>query len=369
MKGSTYQYRLPSGAKRWRAQLTLGRDAAGKRQRIGESGFKRKADADDWLAQQKVKLNICCTRDDSRPLKDYLTWWLKRKEQLSPKTLERYESLAAHATRVLGEVPLSNLTAMALEDLYSDLRRKLSARTVRHVHALLHCALEAAVKYKILRFNPADGCELQPLPVDEAPSLEPDEISAFQTETDGTWVSVLVRLAACTGLRRGELLALKWSDIDESAGELRVARAIVQIKGRVIEKSTKTKRIRPVTLPPSILECLRMHREQQACIRQMFGDKYATELDLIFADYKDRPGQHLLPSSVSRACVRIGKRAGLRQSGLHLLRHSHASNLLSHLVPLPVVSKRLGHADVYTTARIYIHALPRDGRPQKSGKS
>jgi integrase len=328
--------------------------------RVTESGFKRLSEAADWLAEQRVKLNIGGINDSSQTFREYLKWWLARKkDKLSPKTHERYQSLEEHANRALGDVPLSSITAMALEDLYSDLRLRLSARTVRHVHGMVHAALNGAIKYKLLRFNPADGCELETVVQTEAPSLDPDEVAAFMTKADGSWVGVLIRLGADTGARRGELLGLKWPDLNETTGVLRIARAIVQVKGKIKEKETKGKRTRPVTLSPNVLACLRMHREQQLSIREQFGDAYA-DLDLIFADYEKRPGWYLLPSSVSRACVRIGKKAGLSKSGLHILRHSNASILLSNGVPLPVVSKRLGHADVYTTAKIYSHALPRD---------
>ena len=91
----------------------------------------------------------------------------------------------------------------------------------------------------------------------------------------------------------------------------------------------------------------------------MFGKSYRVDLDLIFATPE---GDFLKPSSVSRACVRLAGKAGLKRTGLHTLRHSHASLLLSKGVPIPVVSKRLGHSDPYTTARIYSHALPSDER-------
>jgi hypothetical protein len=100
-----------------------------------------------------------------------------------------------------------------------------------------------------------------------------------------------------------------------------------------------------------------MHREIQERNRHLFSDGYRAELDLIFAA---PDGGFLKPASVTRACGRLAKKAGLARAGLQTLRHSHASLLLSNSVPIPVVSKRLGHADTYTTARIYSHALPSD---------
>lgn len=111
-----------------------------------------------------------------------------------------------------------------------------------------------------------------------------------------------------------------------------------------------------MALGGDILAVLEMHREQQALLRADYGEDWAG-LDLIFCKPND---YYMSPGTVSRACIRIGKRAGLKESGLHILRHSHGSQLLASGLPLPAVSKRLGHSDVYTTARVYAHAMPGD---------
>ncbi|HOL71234.1 MAG TPA: site-specific integrase, partial [Bryobacteraceae bacterium] len=106
---------------------------------------------------------------------------------------------------------------------------------------------------------------------------------------------------------------------------------------------------------PSLMEYLKLHREAQEEDRALCGPDYRTDLDLIFAD---PAGNYLLPSSISRAAVRLAKKAGLSGVGLHSLRHTHASTLIRAGVPIPNVSKRLGHRDTYTTAKIYAHAIP-----------
>jgi integrase len=113
--------------------------------------------------------------------------------------------------------------------------------------------------------------------------------------------------------------------------------------------------VRVVSVPPSLIEYLKLHREGQDQHRALFGPDYRSDLDLIFAD---PAGDYLLPSSVTRAAVRLAKKAGLEDVGLHSLRHTHASALLAAGVPVTNVSKRLGHRDAYTTAKIYAHALP-----------
>jgi hypothetical protein len=193
-------------------------------------------------------------------LKEYLSKRLPyhtKAKPLAPKTAERYESLAAHATRALGSIPLKDLTPFLFDDVYVKLAETLSPKTVREVHSVIHVALKRAVKTKLI--------------------------------------------------------------------------------------------------PPSLIEYLKLHREQQEQHRTMFSPDYRTDLDLIFAD---PAGDYLKPSSVTRAAVRLARKAGLSDVGLHTLRHTHASALLHAGVPIASVSKRLGHRDPYTTAKIYAHAIP-----------
>ncbi len=216
-------------------------------------------------------------------------------------------------------------------------------------------ALKRAVKTKLIPFNPTDGCDLPRIDQKEATALSPDQLAAYEQSSAGSWVDLLIRLAAAIGARRGELLACRWSDLDWSTSKLRIERSLYQIKGELGLKPTKTRQARNVTVPPSLVEYLKLHREQQQHHRTMFGADYQADLDLIFADPS---GGYLLPSSVTRAAVRLAKKAGLSSVGLHTLRHTHASILLHNGVPVTNVSKRLGHRDPYTTAKIYAHALP-----------
>ena len=127
-----------------------------------------------------------------------------------------------------------------------------------------------------------------------------------------------------------------------------------QVKGRIGFKSTKQRQARTVSIPPSLIEYLKIHHEHQEQARAMFGADYRTDLDLIFGDAQ---GNLRKPDSVSWQARYLAQKAGLAVS-LHTLRHTHASVLLQGGVPLANVSKRLGHRDSHTTAKIYQHALP-----------
>ena len=358
MKGSVFKSVAPNGRVSWRYQIDAGRDENGKRIRISESGFRLEREADDALREKIQELKRGGPVGTVGSLKEYLERWLPyhaKAKPLAPKTAERYASLAAHATRALGAVPLKDLTTFMLDDLYVKLAETLSAKTVREVHNVVHVALKRAVKTKLIPFNPADGCDLPRLDQKEAVALNPDQLAVYQAAAAGTWVDLLIRLAAAIGARRGELLASRWSDLDWDTNRLRIERSLYQVKGEIGIKPTKTRQVRVVSVPPSLMEYLKLHREAQEKDRALFGPDYRTDLDLIFAD---PAGNCLLPSSISRAAVRLAKKAGLSGVGLHSLRHTHASTLIRAGVPIPNVSKRLGHRDTYTTAKIYAHAIP-----------
>jgi integrase len=357
MKGSIYKSVAPNGRTTWRYQIDAGRDQNGKRIRYSQSGFRLAREADDALREklQELKHGVM---GDPGTLGGYLERWLPyhiRAKPLAPTTAGRYESLLAHATKALGSVPLKRLTVFMFDELYVKLAETLKAKTIREVHSVLHVALKRAVKTKLLPFNPTDGCDLPRVDQKEARVLGAEQLAAYQQAAVGKWADLVIRLAAATGARRGELLACRWSDLTWTSCKLRIERSLYQVKGQIGLKSTKTRQARVVTIPASLIDYLKLHRDQQQQNREMYGTDYRTDLDLIFCTPE---GNFLKPDSVSWAACDIAHRAGLKGVSLHSLRHTHASTLLANGVPIANVSKRLGRRDPYTTAKIYQHALP-----------
>jgi integrase len=166
-------------------------------------------------------------------------------------------------------------------------------------------------------------------------------------------MATFLEVAAATGARRGEVLALRWSDIQE--GRAIITRSLSQTRQVLKFKDTKTERPRDLKVPASALAALDAHRKRQDEFRAQFGPEYRSDLDLIFANPDGTP---LRPNSVSSAVSLLFRRLGLpKGASLHSLRHSHGSHLLADGVPLPVVSERLGHSSVRTTAEVYAHAI------------
>ena len=349
MNGSIYPYSTKAG-KRWRVDIQVGGD------RHQRAGFKLKREAEDWRDDVKARYGDIRT-NDKRTLAVYMAWWLGSiRSRLSPKTHERYTSLAGHITKKLGQVRLTKLDAVALEGALADMAAEgMSAATVKHVRDTVRAALGAAVRLKILPFNVALSVVVATPAEVERPAIDEEATRKYMDAADQTWVGPVIRLAAATGARRGELLGLRWSDVDLATGVLTIRRSVVYVDGRVIEKSTKSKRIRKVRLPQSAVRSLLDHLQRQREERDLFGGEWTG--DLMFCA---PGGEHLRPGSVSRACRRIARQAGVPDAGLQVLRHSHGSQLLSAGSPLPAVSKRLGHSTVYTTATVYSHALGRD---------
>ena len=179
----------------------------------------------------------------------------------------------------------------------------------------------------------------------------------FMEAADGNWLRDLFGMAFSTGARRGELLALAWPDVDLDTAVLTIRKSLEQTKHGLRVKETKGRKIRRLNLPDASVQLLRVLKGRQAETRRMFGFDYRVDLDLVFC-HPD--GNYIRPDVVTKAAPRIAKKAGLAGVSLHTIRHSHGSQLLSLGVPLPTVSKRLGHANVHVTATVYSHALPDD---------
>jgi integrase len=187
-------------------------------------------------------------------------------------------------------------------------------------------------------------------------ALTPTQQATVLESASGPWcMRTYLQIAAASGCRRGELLALRWSDLVD--GGVMIARSLTQTRDLLEFKGTKTEKPRPVALPASALIALEAHRRQQDEFRRQFGPDYRSDLDLIFANPDGTP---LNPDSVSASVSALFKRLKIpkpKGAALHLLRHTHTSHLLASGVPLPVVSARLGHSSIRTTQEIYAHMI------------
>ena len=223
-----------------------------------------------------------------------------------------------------------------------------------HYHRLLRRALHQAVRWELLARNPADLVDPPRVTPVEMKALDEDGLVPLLGVVRDTKLHLPTPLAAVTGLCRGELLALRWSDVDLETGECRVVRSLQETPDGVGFKAPKTARGRRVVLLPRLaVSALKAHRASQNGERLRLGTAYEDQ-DLILARADGSPWP---PSQFSSEFARLVKKRGIR-CRFHDLRHSHASQLLRQGVPVKVVSERLGHASASITLDVYSHVLP-----------
>lgn len=295
--------------------------------------------------------------------------------RLAPTTLDGYRRKATLLSPEILDLPIAQITPLHLDREWRRLldsggrhrktkaARPLSAKTVRHVAGVVSSALARAVKWRLIPSNPASESE-PPVPQEHmAAALTPQQVELLIAAATPWPMATFLTIAAATGARRGELLALRWSDIQE--GHILVARAMSQVQGDLFLGKTKNRKSRAIVLPPSAVAALEKHRAEQNAFRKQFGPDYQPG-DLVFC----RPdGSPLKPDSVSSAISALFTRLRLpkpKGAALHLLRHTHTSQLLAAGADLTAVSKRLGHSSPLMTAKVYAHVIP--GRDREAAE-
>ena len=349
------------GKNSWSVIVDLGRDpVTGKRRQLWRSVKGTKRDAQVVLTQL---LHQRDTGVDAPPGKttvgEFLQLWLQTyaAPNTAPKTYERYEQLMrVHVVPLLGNIPLSKLRPLHIQGVYQRVREMgRSARTALHCHRVLKQALGHALKWQLLARNPAEAVDPPRPERHEMPSFTSDEVRRLLSAADQTPHGPLVYVAVMTGLRMGELLGLRWRDVDLDAGRISVRQTCQWLPKRgFIFRQPKTYRsARPVSVADRVVERLRQQRMRQAEERLAAGSAYDNN-DLVFANAVGIP---IHPNRLREAWARIGVQAGLRLR-FHDLRHIHASLLLQQGVHPKVVSERLGHSTVAVTLDIYSHVVP-----------
>jgi integrase len=344
--------------KKWSIVIDVGTDERGKRKQRWHSGFETKREAEieltKLLGQLQTGTYVVPTR---RSLGEFLEleWLPAIRHTIRPLTYESYErGCRNHLVPLLGNVPLQRLTPAQVNAAYAKLLRKLAPGTVRQVHAVLHRALEAAVRWGYVARNVADAADPpSPTRKRELRTWTADELGRFlATASDHRLYSLFVLLAS-TGARRGEALGCRWEDLHLDAGRWQIRRARVPGAREVVESEPKTAAgRRVVALDPATARVLREWRKAQLEERLAWGPAW-TDSGHTFTR---EDGVPLTPRQASDAFAGIVKRSGLpRIGGIHALRHSWATLALQAGVHPKVVAERLGHASVRITLDTYSH--------------
>lgn len=331
-----------------------------------EKSARKKAEAFAATFEKECKNGI---RSDSRQrFEDYAEYVLDLKEQRGDKhsTIADYRSLAKRVYPEIGHIKLKDMQARDLNSFYTKLQKdglnqrtggKLSNRTIQRYHRFVSVVLTQAVKEGLIPFNPASKAEPPKAEKVEVNYMQPQEISAIRNalELEPLKWKTLVHLLLITGARRGEIIGLKWKNVDFDNNRIYICNNIIYTPDRgVYESSPKTESgKRYVALPLETMQLLKEYRAWQIQERFKLGEYFINQ-DFVFSQDN---GNAIHPDSVNTWLARFSKRHDLPHINPHAFRHTMASLLYFNGVDSVSISKRLGHAQVSTTADIYAHVM------------
>jgi integrase len=340
----------------WTAIVDLPPDPATGKRRQKRVSYRTKREVELAVAELIHKTESGFTDAGKITVREYFDRWLvATAPTLRAVTLRRYRDLARlHIVGIIGNVKLGKLTPADVQRLYTDrLASGLAPATVRYVHAVLHHALDDAVKWGLLNRNVTDAVEAPQKARGEMRVWDAEQVNmVFRAASDDP-LEALWRLAIFTGMRRGELLALKWGELDLDAGTLSVQRSLGRgLTARLEEGEPKSRSgRRRIALSPSIVESLKHHRVRQLEYR-LAADEAYQDRGYVFVN---ETGGHLHPNVLYRRFNALIARAGVPPIRFHDLRHTSATLLLGKGVHGKIVQERLGHANIAMTLDLYSH--------------
>ncbi len=345
---------------RWEGRYTAGRDPeTGKaiyKNVLGKTQAEAKAKLKQAIEEAK---GLDAAKVGRYTVGQWMEVWFENyaKVKVRPSSHQTYRGyIHNHIKTNIGQIPLEKLTSLELQKLYKKLLEKgrvdrlesrhqakgLSPKTVRNIHQIISSAMKLAQEQKLIVGNPAEGCALPRLEHREMQTLPVEQLQSFLGEAKDSGVFELYYLELATGLRRGELLGLKWEDIDLERGDLRVKRQIARINGEVVEAPLKTKNAyRTLPLAEDTVSVLLEQKKK-------VGDSPWV--------FPSPTGGPISPDSVGNMLHRVLKRAGLPSLRFHDLRHTFATLALQNGVDVKTVSGMLGHFSAGFTLDTYAHA-------------
>ena len=343
---------------RWMARYTVHTSEGLKRKHI--YGRTRKEVADKLAKVLSDRVEGIVYDDENMTVGEYFDVWLKGSVRGSVRqsTYDRDASLVNnHLRPALGGIRLKKLSAAHVQSFYGDrLDHGLSPSTVHKMHAILHKALSQALKWHMVPRNVTEAVrpprpapkEMRPLTSEEAPRL--------LQAAHGNGLEALYVLAVTTGMRQGELLALRWQDVDIKNGTVSVRRTLTRNGGIIELGEPKTKKSRrSICLTPRAIEALEAHLERQLREIGILGDRYKDQ-GLLFTT---STGRAINPSNLrQRSFARLLKEARLPHIRFHDLRHTCATLLLAQGTHPKYVQELLGHATIAITLDTYSHVMP-----------
>ena len=344
---------------RWEGRYTVGHDPETGKAIIKNVLGKTQAEVKEKLKKAiEENVGIDYGRSKTYTAGNWLEVWYENyaKIKMRPSSYLNYRGyIENHIKPQLGKIPLNDLTTLHLQQFYKKLLAEgrveriesqkqpkgLSAKTVRNIHQIISSALKLAIEQRLIARNPAEGCALPKAERKEMQTLPVEQLTSFLREAKDSGVYELYYLDLATGLRRGELLGLKWTDIDLDRGVLKIQRAISRQNGKVVEAPLKTKNAyRTLPLSADAIDVLKAQKNKVGSSEWVFPSP---------------TGGPMSPDSVLHMLQRVLKRAGLPRIRFHDLRHTFATLALQNGVDIKTVSGMLGHFSAGFTLDTYAH--------------
>lgn len=342
-------------------------NADGTRTQKWKGGYKTKRDAENDLKIYQAKAALQQTIPASMlTLKDYLPQWFEsHKKMLAPNTINGYAvNINNHIIPQIGTLKLKDIKPKHLEAFYSTLMtdKELSAKTVKYIHNVLKVALKAAVDNKIIDDNPCLKAKTPKVPKFQSQLLSLEQLKTLLSEIEGDRYETEIKLAAMLGLRKGEVLGIKRSDLDTTKHTLHIQRQVSIVRDNTIDKNGLYYGIKPLKSESSdrvlflsqeieslILRKDEFNRGQKKILQGAYQDN-----DLICCN---DDGTVMSPQTLYHAFKRILARCGLPNVRFHDLRHSYATLCIDLNIPLKVISQNLGHSSTAVTDAVYADSI------------
>ncbi|MBA2392055.1 MAG: site-specific integrase [Ktedonobacteraceae bacterium] len=291
----------------------------------------------------------------------YLSYWLAIHEaKLKPATFIVYNNYITTCMKHIGHIKLTKLTGEHLQKMYASLAQTHKASSIHTIHGIIKTALRFALRWKRIACNPCDDLDTPHIEKEERPILLAKQARALLDAAQDTDIGCFLSMALTTGMRRGEMLGLRWSDIDIEQKAIRVVRTASYIKlpdeGKYgfVETTPKTNASkRSIRLTDFLISVLKTHKKQQHEMRLQTGQEWARK-DLVFCD---QFGEHFPINRLTLHFKRLLRENDLPQLHIHDLRHSASTLLASMGVPAKVIQEILGHSSIIVTQNLYGHVI------------
>lgn len=362
--------------KSWTIVIDLGRSSSGKRNRIYRTFRGNKREAEKELARLITEFDKGIYIEPSKlSFGQYLEEWLENygRIRLAATTYRRYEQIIKlRVIPKIGIIPLQKLRPAHIQKFLREIVEEgrldkpgesLSHDSIIYHYRVIHKALESALKQQLIQINPAKAVELpKSLEIEDNEDtkeniqiLDKEQIEIMLEAAKKTSYFALLYVGIRTGLRRGELLGLKWSDFNLD-GKLFVRRSLAYTpeKGKFFKLPKTKKSRRTIDISMEVVDVLKQVQQKQSEAKEFYGTEYKNE-DLIFCQSN---GNKMHPDTPSSWFPVFLERIGLPRLNFHCLRHTHASLLLQAGVDIKVISERLGHSSIRITYDLYAHLLP-----------